>query len=79
MIFVVNFLCEIDEQTNKTTQRDQMQLPLSKENDSNEEIGRQNNAQQESKLCSCCCYCYCAIIEIFPFDLSLEKNCCNNL
>lgn len=44
-----------------------MQLPLTKENDSNEEIGRQN-AQQESKS-----YC-CAITKIFPYDLSLKKK-----
>jgi hypothetical protein len=38
----------LDEQTNKTTQsRDQMQLPLTKEN-SNEDLGR-NNAQPESR------------------------------
>lgn len=48
-IFNAIFFNSPDEQTNKTTQsREQMQLPLTKEN-SNEDLGR-NNAQPESEL-----------------------------
>lgn len=45
---LIKYILLTDEQTNKTTHsRDQMQLPLTKEN-SNEDVGR-NNAQPESK------------------------------